>query len=371
MTSAHRAVAPHRELPREVDVAPWQPRILFELPDLAVLNACSARRAPFKGSLEGVPIELSLSPAYATEREPAATADDRFEAILNWGDATARARLAYATIRRLLDRIQPGLSDDPPVDPSLSLLIELALAPLFAKIEMSTGTSLTLRSSSRRAASEPARTDPQSRWLAFHGTLDGDPFELSLEFGGHTVADFVKLFQHVAPARLPLAETFVPIVAILGAGAVRLPLRTLQDLRHGDVLIPDEFPFERGEIALTFGHRYQAIARLEENGARVRSALQHGKSIQEINTMEVKGAPGVVEMDDLGDLEVQLTFELGRQTVELEQLRTIAPGYVFPLGRSPDDPVDIVANGRRIGRGEIVRVGDGLGIRLIRLFDHG
>ena len=87
--------------------------------------------------------------------------------------------------------------------------------------------------------------------------------------------------------------------------------------------------------------------------------------------MEGKGAPRVAEMDDLGDLEVQLTFELGRQTVELEQLRAIMPGYVFPIERSPDDPVDIVANGRRIGRGEIVRVGDGLGVRLIRLFDHG
>lgn len=369
MTSAERALAPHRELPREVDVAPWQPRTVFELSDLAVLNACSVRRAPFKDSVEGLPIELDLSPAYATER--AAAADDRFEAILNWGDATARATLGCATIRRLLDRLQPGLSDDPPVDPTLSLLVELALAPLVAKVEMSAGASLTLRSSSRRAASEPARTDPQSRWLAFRGTLDGDPFELGLELDDHTVGDFVKLLRRVAPARLPLAETFVPIVAILGAGAVRLPVHTLRDLRHGDVLIPDEFPFERGEIALTFGQRYQAIARLEENRARVRSALQYSNAIQEINAMDVKGAPGVVEMDDLGDLEVQLTFELGRQTVELQQLRTITPGYVFPLGRSPDDPVDIVANGRRIGRGEIVRVGDGLGVRLIRLFDHG
>jgi type III secretion protein Q len=177
--------------------------------------------------------------------------------------------------------------------------------------------------------------------------------------------------QRAAPEKLPLAETFPPIVAIFSAGAVSLPLRTLQDLHHGDVLIPDELPFERGEVVVTFGHRYRAVARLEENGARARSALQPITSIQEINTMEAKGAPRVVETDDLGDLEVQLTFELGRQTVELEQLRTIAPGYVFALGRSPDDPVDIVANGRRIGRGEIVRVGDGLGVRLIRLFDHG
>ena len=369
MTNAHGALAPHRGQPRKTGVAPWQPRMLCELSDLAALNACSVRRAPFRGSIEGLPIEFDLSPTYMSA--PAATADDRFEAILSWGDAQAIATLAFAPVRRLLERIQPELSDDPPSDPALSLLVELALAPLFAKIEMSTGTPLTLRSSSRRAAGDLPRPGPQSRWLAFRGTLDGDLVELALEFDGHVIEDFVKLFQHVAPARLPLAQTFVPIVTILGAGAVRLPVRMLQDLHHGDVLIADEFPFERGEVALTFGHRYRAIARLEQDGARVQSALQHSKSIREINAMDGKGTSGVVEMDDLGDLEVQLTFELGRQTVELEQLRTITPGYVFPLARSPDDPVDIVANGRRIGRGEIVRVGDGLGVRLIRLFDHG
>lgn len=368
--SAHGAlVLDLGQQPHDADVEGWQPRMLCELPDLPVLNACSVRRAPFKGSVEGLPIEVDLSPAYATT--PAETADDRFEAVWSWGQASARATLGYATMRRLLDRIQPGLSDDPPAEPALSLLVELALAPLFEKVEASTGASLMLLSSSRRAASDPATPDPQSRWLIFHGKLDGVPFELALEFDSHALEGFAGLLQHAAPARLPLGETFAPIVAILGAGAVRLPLRMLQDLHHGDVLIPDEFPFERGEIVVTFGRRYRAVARLEENGARVRSALQRINFIQETNAMEAKGAPRVVETDDLGDLEIQLTFELGRQTVELEQLRTIAPGYVFALGRSRDDPVDIVANGRRIGRGEIVRVGDSLGVRLIRLFDHG
>ena len=363
------ALAPHREQPHGADVTPWQPRMLCEPSELAVLNTCSIRRAPFKGSVEGLPIDIDLSPDFTTEFVPTDT--DCFEASCNWGRASAKATLAYATMRRLLDQIQPGLFDDPPDEPTLSMLVELALAPLLEKIEIATGTSLRLLSSSRRASRDLLTPGPQSRWLVFHGALDDVPFELGLELEGAALEDFVKLLQHAAPARLPLAETYVPVVAILCAGAVRLPLRTLQDLHHGDVLIPDEFPFERGEAALTFGHRYRAIARLDETGARVRSALQHSKSIQEINAMEGKGAPRVVGTDDLGDLEIQLTFELGRQTVELEQLRTIAPGYVFPLGRSPNDPVDIVANGRRIGRGEIVRVGDGLGVRLIRLFDHG
>ena len=46
----------------------------------------------------------------------------------------------------------------------------------------------------------------------------------------------------------------------------------------------------------------------------------------------------------------------------------LAPGAVIPLGRDPGEAVDIVANGRRVGRGEIVRIEGELGVRVVRLF---
>ena len=97
MTSPHGALAFDRELPHDADVSRWRPRTLCELADLAVLNACAVRRTPFKGSVEGLPVEVGLSPAYATT--PYETADDCFEAILGLGRASARATLAYATMR--------------------------------------------------------------------------------------------------------------------------------------------------------------------------------------------------------------------------------------------------------------------------------
>ncbi|HET8729240.1 MAG TPA: FliM/FliN family flagellar motor switch protein, partial [Alphaproteobacteria bacterium] len=71
----------------------------------------------------------------------------------------------------------------------------------------------------------------------------------------------------------------------------------------------------------------------------------------------------------LGDLPVQLVFELARTEIALSDLRTVAPGYVFELGRDRSQPVDILANGRRIGRGEVVQIEDELGVRVVRLFD--
>ena len=83
------------------------------------------------------------------------------------------------------------------------------------------------------------------------------------------------------------------------------------------------------------------------------------------------GAPDESDGDGtLDDLEVTLVFEIGRRFVDLAELRSIAPGYVFPMTQDASAPVDILANGRRIGRGEIVRIGETLGVRVTRLFGH-
>ncbi|MEY9101332.1 type III secretion system YscQ/HrcQ family protein [Sinorhizobium fredii] len=67
---------------------------------------------------------------------------------------------------------------------------------------------------------------------------------------------------------------------------------------------------------------------------------------------------------DLDDIEIVLVFECGRWPISLGDLRSAGDGHVFELGRPIDGLVDIVANGRCIGRGDIVRIGDELGIRL-------
>ena len=66
---------------------------------------------------------------------------------------------------------------------------------------------------------------------------------------------------------------------------------------------------------------------------------------------------------------MRLTFELGRIEVALDELRAMGPGHVLALPRDPGaGQLDILANGRRVGQGEIVAVGDALGIRVLNLF---
>jgi len=66
------------------------------------------------------------------------------------------------------------------------------------------------------------------------------------------------------------------------------------------------------------------------------------------------------------DLPVTLEFDLGSVQVSVGELAALQPGYVFALPAHLEGAnVTIRANGRASGRGEMVAVGDTLGVRLL------
>jgi type III secretion protein Q len=81
---------------------------------------------------------------------------------------------------------------------------------------------------------------------------------------------------------------------------------------------------------------------------------------------EFSGAAGMHD-PDLDDLPVRLVFELGRVELSLGELQSLAPGALVPLSRPVDAPLDIMANGRRLGRGTLVQIGESLGVRIVSL----
>ncbi|TIW52218.1 MAG: YscQ/HrcQ family type III secretion apparatus protein, partial [Mesorhizobium sp.] len=77
-----------------------------------------------------------------------------------------------------------------------------------------------------------------------------------------------------------------------------------------------------------------------------------------------------LEESTLDELPVALAFEIGRTAMPLGEVRQLAPGAVVALADVTEANVDIIANGKRVGRGEIVRIGESLGVRILRMFDN-
>ncbi len=51
--------------------------------------------------------------------------------------------------------------------------------------------------------------------------------------------------------------------------------------------------------------------------------------------------------------------------MSIKALTRIGPGAVIDLGRSPDDPVEILVSDRVVAHGEVVVVGGNYGIRIL------
>ncbi len=67
------------------------------------------------------------------------------------------------------------------------------------------------------------------------------------------------------------------------------------------------------------------------------------------------------------DVDLPLVVRFGRALLPLRAVADLGPGSVVDMGRSPDEPVDLLVGERLIARGEVVIVGGNYGVRITEL----
>ena len=65
----------------------------------------------------------------------------------------------------------------------------------------------------------------------------------------------------------------------------------------------------------------------------------------------------------LENIDVVLTVEVGSAEIKIRDLLRLNEGSVIELDRLAGDPLDILANGTMIAKGEVVMVGERFGVR--------
>jgi flagellar motor switch protein FliN/FliY len=77
--------------------------------------------------------------------------------------------------------------------------------------------------------------------------------------------------------------------------------------------------------------------------------------------------PDEASLSMLRDVEVELTLEIGRRRMRIADVLRIAAGQTLQLGKAAGEPLDIYINGRLLGRGEAVVLGDRYGVRITEI----
>jgi flagellar motor switch protein FliN len=99
--------------------------------------------------------------------------------------------------------------------------------------------------------------------------------------------------------------------------------------------------------------------------------IEEGKSVDKatkkatFNELEEgKYAGPSKELDFILDIPLEITVEMGRTRMLINDLLQIGQGSVIELNRLAGEPLDILVNNKLIARGEVVVVSEKFGIRI-------
>jgi type III secretion protein Q len=293
----------------------------------------------------------------APNREVAGT--DRMAFAVSIGDAAATLFMPQPLAEEVLQAA--GLERIG--DEIAGMLLEHAFAGFLPGLERAVGHHLTVI---RRDASMDG-----DLLLHLHCEREGASFDGVLALDAKLAEAFAALLDQMPRAAADLANLTVILTAAVGSAV--LPQQDIDDLGPGDVILPHTPPLVAGQAWLGLGGGRPVVA-ADRAGRRmiVRERLyERGDTPMDTESPDTRAADGLIDDSELDELAMKLVFEVGRFEMSLGDLRTLGPGHVFSLDRDPEQSVDIVVNGRRIGSGQLVRVGERLGVKVLRLGQDG
>jgi len=227
--------------------------------------------------------------------------------------------------------------------------IIVALAKQGVAIRMKFVTPFSARESAEECLEWTLDRGEEKGWM--HGHLMGDDAALN---------HLASLMQKVPPqAYLPAED--LPIQVHLVACELRLPLAELRRLSLHDVLLSDGKAFLKQRLCqVQAGSRVLGEATIGDHACTLTHLNPASIAMEETHLSQ--------PIHDFDDLEIHLTFSVGSVNSTVGALRGMVPGYVFELPSLAGDGVSILANGKVIGKGEWIEVGERTGIRVTELY---
>ena len=188
------------------------------------------------------------------------------------------------------------------------------------------------------------------------------------------------------------AEKFM-VDVVMEVGEGRLSLDEWKGVDVGDFVLLDRCTFNpeegKGSVILRLGDEPIFRGRFKQGSIKISDyPLFEEVQMEEESKEEEEGVPDILldeEMNldapssrgrasggfvsapkqDVDSLPVHLTVEVGRVRMSVKELRQLSPGNTLELGVAPEQGVDLLVNGKKMGRGELIRMGETLGIRIL------
>lgn len=219
-----------------------------------------------------------------------------------------------------------------------------ALCKLGIDVKITSVEPFTFRDAAEEIIGWQVDRGAQTCWI--HGHVSGSDAAL-----GHLAGLISK-----APVQEGAGTQEIPVPVHLVAGALTLPLADWRALQAHDVLLAGglrEFNLTR-TCTMQAAGRSLAMGTLKDKSFTLQNLIATPAT-----TMGDPAKPASVN-----DIDIELTFVAGHTTLSVAELRGLAPGFTFELPVLAGEGLTICANGRPVGKGELIEVGDHLGVRI-------
>ncbi len=218
------------------------------------------------------------------------------------------------------------------------------------------------------------------------------PRETHASFKSHFSMDNPPFLSDPSFATLPLDLQ-------LAVGSTSLSAKQWKSASIGDFILLDRCTYDiehsRGNAALTLGDTPLFDARIKEGEVKILeyALFQEEKPMTEEHPPEETPppeAPETPEMENTSpdaplwsskngeeddsllsskEIPITLTVEVGRFKMPLSKVTQLKPGNVLDLALGSQPTVHLTVGGKRVAKGELVHLGEALGVKILNLGD--
>jgi flagellar motor switch protein FliN/FliY len=193
------------------------------------------------------------------------------------------------------------------------------------------------------------------------------------EFRSSWIKHFSKMTQEYVPTEL---AKHLELVLNVKVGSCILHQDEWDNVEIGDFILLDRASFDpgkKGGIAmLSLQSTPLFNAKIHNDKIEIVDyAFYYEDQMQEGKKTPTEGKEKVpqeeAEVVALKELPLYVTVEIAKVKITLEKLMQLTPGNTLELPIHPDQGVSLVVNGKKVGRAELIHLGEQLGVRILEI----
>lgn len=289
--------------------------------------------------------------------------DDAWRIEATWAGARFVLALPASAVQSAIAEAFPDL-DLPPLPPELALAtLEASLASVLEALsELGRGPA---RIDRRLGAAEDCSALPPHRF-ALSLTGDAQVIDAAVATDALGLMLVAGAFSSQPSVDAPLDEA-LPVTLRFEIGCSTLPVAVLASLALHDVVLVDH-GWVGQDDTLWLGQGAVGLrVRYEDTRLCVTQTL-----FRRDMTMPASDTTTQIQDDDaepasIDSIPVHLVFDLGERSMTLGELKALQVGQLLELDRPLGTLVNLRANGRLIGTGELVEIDGRLGVSIATL----